>query len=77
MKAIIGWSVTDLLYRIVCPTLVIAAEYDYAPVEDKESLVRRINRAELVVIKNSRHGTPVDQPEEFNEVLSSFLAQQE
>ena len=75
MKAIIGWSVTEQLYRIECPTLVIAAEYDYTPMEDKSSLVSKINRAELVVIKNSRHGTPVDKPEEFNKVLSSFLAQ--
>jgi len=76
MKAIIGWSVTEQLDRIECPTLVIAAEYDYTPMEDKSSLVSRINRAELAVIKNSRHGTPVDQPYEFNKVLSSFLAQQ-
>ena len=40
-----------------------------------DSLASRIDRAECVVIKNSRHGTPVDQPEAFNKVLSSFLAQ--
>ena len=76
MRAIIGWSVTEQLNRIKCPTLVIGAEFDYTPMEDKSSLASRIKQAELVVIKNSRHGTPVDQPEEFNKVLSSFLARQ-
>lgn len=75
MKAIVGWSVTEYLQRIACPTLVIAAEYDYTPIEDKSALVSRINRSELVVIKDSRHGTPADQPAEFNKVLRSFLAQ--
>jgi pimeloyl-ACP methyl ester carboxylesterase len=75
MKAIVGWGVTEQLHRIGCPTLVIAAEHDYTPIFEKKQLASRIKHAELVVIKNSHHGTPVDQPEEFNKVLSSFLAQ--
>ena len=73
MKAIIGWSVTEQLEQITCPTLVIAAEYDYTPLEVKQSLASKIKQAQLVVIKDSRHGTPVDQPERFNEVLGDFI----
>ncbi|HEY70203.1 MAG TPA: alpha/beta fold hydrolase [Anaerolineae bacterium] len=74
MKAIVGWSVTEQLHRIACPTLVIAAEHDYTPIEVKSTLAGRIDGAECVVIENSRHGSPVDQPEAFNKVLSAFLA---
>ncbi len=73
MKAIVGWSVTDRLDQIKCPTLVVAAEYDYIPLEDKELLAARIDRAELVLVENSRHATPVDRPEEFNRVVADFL----
>jgi len=72
-KAIIGWSVTEQLDRITCPTLVIAAEYDYTPVEVKRALARGINQAELVVIEDSHHGTPVEHPQRFNQVLSDFF----
>ena len=76
MRAIVGWSVTEQLHKIECPTLVIAAEHDYTPIEDKAPLVNGIKNVELVVIDNSRHATPVDQPVEFNKVLSAFLARQ-
>jgi len=73
MQAIVGWSVTERLCRIECPTLIVAAEHDYTPLADKVLLTRRIERAELVVIENSRHGTPVDHPEEFNNAVADFL----
>ena len=76
IRAIVGWRVTEQLHKIECPTLVIAAEHDYTPIEDKAPLVNGIRNVEQVIIENSRHATPVDQPEEFNKVLSAFLAQQ-
>ncbi len=76
MQAIVGWSVTDRLSTIQCPTLVIAADQDYTPVAVKEAYVARMPRAELVVIGDSRHATPVEQPEQFNEALMAFLSRQ-
>ncbi|GMR09717.1 MAG: alpha/beta hydrolase [Anaerolineae bacterium] len=76
MRAIVGWTVTEQLHRIECPTLVIAAEHDYAPTEDKAVLANGIKNAELVIIEDSRHATPVDQPEQFNKVLNAFLERQ-
>jgi 3-oxoadipate enol-lactonase len=75
-RALLGWSVMDHLSTIECPTLVIAADHDYTPVALKEAYVARMPHAELVVIKDSRHATPVEQPERFNQVLASFLSQQ-
>jgi 3-oxoadipate enol-lactonase len=76
MRALVGWSVTDHLGSIQCPTLVISADQDYTPVAAKEAYVARMPRAELVVISDSRHATPVEQPEQFNEALLTFLSRQ-
>ncbi len=76
MRAIVGWSVTDLLSTIQCPTLVIAADQDYTTVALKEAYVARMPRAELEVISDSRHATPVEQPEKFNKALMAFLLRQ-
>jgi len=73
-RALVGWSVAEHLGSISCPTLVISADQDYTPVALKEAYVAQMPRAELVVIKNSRHVTHMDQPEEFNKVLLAFLS---
>ena len=75
-RALFGWSVTDHLSTIECPTLVIAADHDYTPVALKEAAVAKMPQAELVVIEDSRHATPVEQPERLNQVLTAFLSQQ-
>lgn len=76
MRAIVGWSVADHLGTIGCPTLVIAADEDYTPVSLKEAYVAKMPQAELVVIADSRHATPVERPEQFNEALMAFLSRQ-
>ncbi|NWL78842.1 3-oxoadipate enol-lactonase [Pseudomonas taiwanensis] len=73
LNAIIGWGVRDRLQRIQCPTLVITADSDYTPVAQKETYVKELPNARLVVIENSRHATPLDQPERFNATLLNFI----
>ena len=73
-KALVGWSVAAHLRQIQVPTLVICADQDYTPVEHKKAYVAKMPRAELAVIPDSRHATPVDQPERFNQALAQFLA---
>jgi pimeloyl-ACP methyl ester carboxylesterase len=75
-RGLVGWSVSERLGEIRCPTLVIAADEDYSPLEVKRAYVAQIPGAELVVIEDSRHGTPVDQPEKFNAALLEFLSRQ-
>jgi pimeloyl-ACP methyl ester carboxylesterase len=73
LRAIVGWSVAEHLEKIALPTLVIAADEDYTPVAAKEAYVGKMQQADLVVIEDSRHGTPIERPEEFNEVVRTFL----
>ena len=71
--AIVGWGVQEQLSKISCPTLVISADHDYTPVAQKEIYVKLLPDARLVVIEDSRHATPLDQPEVFNATLLEFL----
>ena len=73
LKAVVGWSVIDRLGEIKCPVLVISADQDYTPVSEKEAYVTRFPDARLVVVADSHHATPVDQPEKFNQILMDFI----
>jgi len=75
--AIVGWGVQQRLSRISCPTLIVTADKDYTPVQLKADYVRLIPDARLQIIADSRHATPLDQPDEFNQVLLAFLAAHE
>jgi 3-oxoadipate enol-lactonase len=74
-RSMLNWNVTDQLGSIHCPTLIIAAEKDYSPVALKEAYVKLMPNAQLVVISDAHHFTPVERPQEFNTALAQFLAQ--
>jgi len=73
LDALVTWSVVPQLSNLHMPTLFIAAEHDYTSVEDKQHYVDQIPNARMVVVENSRHGTPLDQPEVFNGHVLDFL----
>lgn len=72
--AIVDWGVQERIGQVHCPPLVIAADQDYTPIQLKERYVALMPHARLVVIDDSRHATPLDQPEVFNQTLLQFLA---
>ncbi|MFJ3482003.1 alpha/beta fold hydrolase [Pseudomonas sp. NPDC090202] len=72
--AIVGWGVQEHLSRISCPTLIVTADRDYTPVALKQAYAALIRDARVVVIEDSRHATPLDRPDKFNQVLLEFLA---
>jgi 3-oxoadipate enol-lactonase len=76
LRALSGWSVADRLHQITCPTLVISADQDYTPPSFKEAYVSKMRKAQMVVISDSRHMTPLDQPERLIGALEAFLNQQ-
>jgi 3-oxoadipate enol-lactonase len=73
LRAMIGWSVSERLGSITCPTLVLAADEDYTPASAKEEYTAQIPHAQLVIISDSRHATPVERPQQFNAALREFL----
>ena len=72
-RAIVGWSVADRLARVTCPVLVVTGDRDYTPVAAKEAYVARLADARLVVVADSGHATPIDQPDALNRELLAFL----
>jgi 3-oxoadipate enol-lactonase len=77
LDAIIGWGVREYLARITCPTLVVSGDRDYTPATLKAAYVKQMPNARLVVIEDSGHATPMDQPAAFNALLLSFLKEVE
>ncbi len=73
LKAVVNWSVADRLPEMDIPALIVAGEFDSFPLETKRAYAARMPRAEVVVVPDSRHGTPVDQPETFNRLVLDFL----
>ncbi len=73
LKALAGWTVNDRLDALTMPVLMISADQDYTPIEEKRKYVEQMPNARLRVIKDSRHATPVDQAEVFNKIVLDFL----
>ena len=76
MRAIVGWSVVDDLHKILTPTLIISADEDYSFVGDKERYLKMLPNAEMIVVEDSRHATPVEHPDAFNQIVFAFLLRQ-
>jgi 3-oxoadipate enol-lactonase len=62
------------LWRIIAPTLIVVGREDaITPVIDSERMHREIGGSRLQVIEGAGHLSNVEQPEEFNRVLTKFL----
>lgn len=73
IAALERWCARERLDRLQSRVLVLAAEYDYTPLEEKRTLAQRLG-AQLVVVRGSRHGTPFDSTECTNATLVAFLS---
>jgi 3-oxoadipate enol-lactonase len=73
--ALVRWAILDRLDTLKSRTLLIAAENDFTPLAEKRELARKL-RAELVVVRGSRHGTPFDSVEITNASLLAWLTDQ-
>jgi pimeloyl-ACP methyl ester carboxylesterase len=75
MRAVARFDVRRRLDQIHCPTLVMAGDGDTTvPRAAAELLQRRIPRARLLVVPDSGHATPYDQPDLFNRLVLEFVS---
>ena len=66
----------DLLSQIKCPTLILVGRTDpITPVADSELMHQKINDSKLIVIENAAHVSNIEQVDEFNTELKTFLGQ--
>jgi len=71
-----GFNIANELKKISAPTLVIQGEKDSTvPRWHAEQLKNWIPGAKYVVMKGSSHMTPVDNPDEFNQLVLDFLVE--
>jgi 3-oxoadipate enol-lactonase len=73
--ALARWAILDRLNLLTCRVLLIAAENDFTPLAEKRELAKKL-KAELVVVRGSRHGTPFDSVEATNASLLALLTDQ-
>jgi len=73
LRGMIGWSITERLDAILCPTLVVSSDQDYIAPSLKKAYTAKITNARFVMIPDSRHALPAEKPDEFNETLHAFL----
>jgi 3-oxoadipate enol-lactonase len=74
LRGLARFDVSPRLAELRCPTLVMAGDRDATvPLAAKRRLQQSIPGAELIVVDDSGHVTPCDQPERFNALLLSFI----
>jgi 3-oxoadipate enol-lactonase len=71
--ALAGWCAGERIGGLHARTLLVAAEHDYTPLDEKRRWAERM-RAEFAVVRGSRHGTPFDAIAATNALLTAFLA---
>jgi len=74
-RALLQWSALERLEALEAKVLVIAAENDFTPLEEKRLLAARLG-ADFIMVRGSRHGTPFDSVRATNEALLAFLSDQ-
>ncbi|MGY5865886.1 MAG: alpha/beta hydrolase [Candidatus Thorarchaeota archaeon] len=78
IDAFLKLNITDHLHRIKIPTCVIAGEKDILkPANPYSKLIHdSVPNSEMVIIRDSGHAIMFDKPEEFNNIVLSFLRKQ-
>jgi 3-oxoadipate enol-lactonase len=73
--ALARWAIIDRLDSLSSRVLMIAAEHDFTPLAEKRALASLL-KADFVVVRGSRHGTPFDSIEATNASLLALLTDQ-
>jgi pimeloyl-ACP methyl ester carboxylesterase len=72
-NALAGWCAGERIGALHARTLLVPAEHDYTPLDEKREWARRMGAA-FAVVRGSRHGTPFDSIAATNACLTAFLA---
>jgi pimeloyl-ACP methyl ester carboxylesterase len=74
-ESLVRWTVEARLGEVRSHTLVLTGDRDYTTVAYKRAYAARMPHAKVVVIENSGHLTPIDQPDAFNRTVLAFLTE--
>jgi pimeloyl-ACP methyl ester carboxylesterase len=73
LAAFVGWSIADRLPSLTMPTLAVASDGDYTSVASKEAWVKMMPKGQLLVVPNSRHALPLEDPARLSDIVSTFV----
>ncbi|WP_324732509.1 alpha/beta fold hydrolase [Pseudomonas paeninsulae] len=74
IRATLGWSALPAVNCVDTPMLIVAGDRDYTPLSYKQAYVAQLRNAELQVVTDSGHATPLDQPDQLNRLLERFIS---
>lgn len=63
----------DLLAQISCPALLLIGDHDTMTNYQQQTMLEMLQDARLVTIENANHATNLDNPNQVNAAISSFL----
>ena len=76
LQAAVAFNAEDRLATLKVPTLIISGDADpIVPVQNSYNLARQIPDAELRLIQGGGHTFFMEQPDQFNQVLTEWLLQ--
>ena len=74
LQAAVKFNAEDRLAAIKSPTLIVSGDADViVPVQNSYNLARQIPNAELRLVSGGSHTFFMEQPDEFNQVLTEWL----
>ncbi len=77
LHAIYHHDTVDRLYQITSETLVLTGSNDLlVPTYCSELLADHIPNATLRIVDDATHGFHIQQPDEFNQIIDSFLSEE-
>ena len=75
LQAAMSFNAEARVERIASPTLVLSGDADViVPVQNSRNLAARIPGAQLRIIEGGSHTFFIEQAEEFNQIVTEFLA---
>jgi proline iminopeptidase len=74
MQSLGDWDLTQTLRRVAAPALIIHGESDFLPLESVLDYARAYPSARYLVLPQSGHSLPGDNPEAFFTAVEAFLA---
>ncbi len=64
------------LDRITCPVLIVTSDADkLRTIQEAEEMAQRIPQAELTIINNSGHMTPLETPDALFDIIAAWIKQ--
>ncbi|MEA4827267.1 MAG: alpha/beta hydrolase [Clostridium sp.] len=67
-------NITDEIHKITVPTLIMGGDLDIlTPLENQETIHRKIKNSKMVIMKDAGHGSMYEKPYEFATSVLGFL----